>query len=157
MRKQTWFAVVVCIILTLPGVALGGVVTLLYKALIASQIGAEPDPVFLRTVFGIQTPGLIMKWIAFNAMGSYIHGAVAGTCTVYATAWICKGANIEPAAYSTGGFYTAVVLLIFAIGISVDGFDMRVVEGALQLAGLWTGLFSAAVHHKPTAKVAEPI
>src|SRR5262249_59725185 len=78
MRKQLWLACVVCALGVLPGFIAGAVAGTIYRFSAASMIGAEPDFYFVRTLFGFEAPGAILKWIVFEAFPAAISGGVAG-------------------------------------------------------------------------------
>jgi hypothetical protein len=142
MRKQLWLACVVCALGVLPGLIGGGVAAIIYRYLVASVIGSEPDFYFLRTLFGIEAPGAILKWIMFKAFPSVIIGVVAGATAVKLTEVICKGARYEIATFVTGGIYTGLVIMLGILSLAVRGLeDVSDLARALCVViGLWLGL-----------------
>jgi hypothetical protein len=48
----------------------------------------------LRTLFGLEAPGAIVKWIVFQAFPGVISGGVAGAIALKLTEIICKGRQI---------------------------------------------------------------
>jgi hypothetical protein len=57
MRKQLWLACVVCALGVLPGLFVGEFAAMIWRWSAESFLGSEPDFYFLRTLFGIETPG----------------------------------------------------------------------------------------------------
>ena len=51
MRKQTWLAIIVCVIALIPAFFIGAILSTIYRLLATSQIGPDPDLFFLR-LFG---------------------------------------------------------------------------------------------------------
>ena len=145
MRKQLWLACVVCALGVLPGFIAGAVAGTIYRFSAASMIGAEPDFYFVRTLFGFEAPGAILKWIVFEAFPAAISGGVAGAIAVKLTEVICKGARYEIAAYVTGGLYTGLVIMLGGLTLAISGVDLENVSSTARnlclVIGLWLGLF----------------
>jgi hypothetical protein len=99
----------------------------------------------LRTLFGLEAPGAIVKWIVFQAFPGVISGGVAGAIALKLTEIICKGARYEIAAYVTGALYTGLIVMLGILTLVVSGVDLENVSStALNLCivvGIWVGLF----------------
>jgi hypothetical protein len=144
MRRQAWFAIIICILALVPGLIAGAVAAYIYRLTTAWHIGYDPDWMMLRTIFGIEWPGMIVQWIFFSAFPSFVHGLVAGGVATWITAYVCKGAPFETAAYSTGtlvtGLFGVSVILVFVIGGPIPP---SIVEATIQIVGMWAGLITA--------------
>lgn len=145
MRKQLWVACVVCASGVLPGFIGGFVAGTIYRISAESLIGANPDFWFLRTLFGFEAPGAILKWIVFQAFPGVISGGVAGAIAVKLTEVICKGARYEIAAFVTGGIYTDLVIMLGTLTLAISGLDLENVSNTARnlclVIGIWVGLF----------------
>ncbi|THD68431.1 MAG: hypothetical protein E7813_10400 [Bradyrhizobium sp.] len=110
MRQQTWFATVVCTIAVLPGFAVGA----LFKAFLYVFGGwAEgSDFLYLRAIFGLETPGKIYGWIFTQALPDTVQAVLAGYIAVMITERICKGADNVLAVRITGGIYTGFLICL---------------------------------------------
>ena len=102
MRKQTWFACVVCVVAVLPGYVVGTIAAILYRLINGEGVDSTPDFLMLRTFFGVETPGQIVHWIWFYGLPLTIQGAVAGGIALFITEKVCNDANYEIAAYVAG-------------------------------------------------------
>jgi hypothetical protein len=91
MRKQIWFGCVVCVAAVVPGFLVGGLAAILYKWTTISWLGSEPDVYFMRTLFGIETPGKILGWVVYSAFPTFVRGAVAGAVAAFLTNYAYKG------------------------------------------------------------------
>jgi len=143
MRKQIWFAIAVCVIAVLPGLAIGAVAVMIWKLMVVWQIGPEPDFYMMRSLFSFQAPSDIIKWLMYSAVPAWLHGAIAGYFALIVTAWAYQGRNIEMAAYTTGALYSGALLMLIIMSFSIVGAKFTYVEAALQLIGLWCGLVAA--------------
>jgi hypothetical protein len=146
MRKQAWLAIIICILGLVPGLLFGAVAAYLYRLSTAWHVGYNPDFMMLRTIFGIEWPGMILQWILFQGIPSGVHGFVAGAMAVFITSTICKGAPIDLAAYATGTLVTGVFLVFLFLGWMSHAtiMDVTLAEAVLQIVGLWCGLIGTA-------------
>ena len=151
MRKQTWLAIIVCVLAVIPSFFIGGIVSTIYLMMTTSYIGPDPDVFFLRMFFGIETPGLLVQWIFFTGFPAFVQGLAAGWLAVFLTALACPGANIETAAYSTGTLYTGLVLLMMALAYGGSGLKSSAFQVVTQLIGVWSGLIPAALSQPSTS------
>ena len=79
MRQQTWFASVVCALAVMPGFALGGLFKMFLYVFGGWTEGA--DFLYLRAIFGIETPGLVYDTNGHN-YGNY-HLDIVGASNGY--------------------------------------------------------------------------
>lgn len=144
MRKQTWFAIIICMVVIVPAFFAGALVSTICRIIVTSQIGPDPDLLFLRTLFGIETPGVVSRWIITVGFPAIIQGIVAGWLAALAANFVCPEANIATAAYSTGALYTVLALIPMILektGVRLDSSDFLAI---VQMMGIWAGLVSTA-------------
>ena len=142
MRQQTWFTSVVCIIAVLPGLAVALLFGLLMRVFAGFAWGS--DFLYLRAIFGMETPGKIYEWVFAQAVPTTIQSIIAGYLAVRITEKICKGANTAKAAQVTGSIYTVytICIILWAFvdyGVTAEG----ILPSILQIVGLWIGLMVA--------------
>jgi hypothetical protein len=131
---------VVCSLLVIPGFIVGGLIAGLVNLLNVFQVGSNPDVLFLRTLFGIEAPGELLKWIFFTAVPAVLQGGITGVAAIYITAKVYTGRKLEIIAYTTAALYTGVFIVALAIAIINAGFKVSYIQVALQLFGIWVGL-----------------
>ena len=151
MRKQTWLAILVSIFGLIPGMIVGALLAYLYRVSVGWQIGYDPDWMMLRTLFGIEWPAHLTKWIAFVALPAGVHGGFAGAVAVLITAAVCKGAAIDTAAYATGTLITGLFMTFSAIAFAAGVLPESTAEATVQIVGLWFGLLS------PLSNIPKPV
>jgi hypothetical protein len=142
MRKQIWFGMIVCSVMVIPCFFVGGLVAGLINLLNVFQVGSNPDVLFMRTLFGIEAPGEVLKWIFFTAIPAVLQGGITGALSIYLTAKVYTGNNNEIVAYTTGGLYTGIFLVVFTIAMINVGFKLSYIQVLLQLIGIWFGLIA---------------
>jgi hypothetical protein len=121
MRKQTWFACMVCVLAVLPGFVVGGLAAIFYRAMMASEFGSEPDFYFMRALFGFEAPGKILEWVLFSAFPTFVRGAAAGGIAVILTYYAYKGTRQDLAIFVTGGLYTGVAAMGEFLSFAMHG------------------------------------
>ncbi|QHO72321.1 hypothetical protein ACH79_06460 [Bradyrhizobium sp. CCBAU 051011] len=139
MRQQTWFAVAVCTIGTLLGFVVGGLLMLVSGAWSASS-----DFLYLRALFGIETPGKIYQFIFGEGIPSFIQAVIAGFIAVWIMEKVAKGANLGLAAMITGGLWTGFLIFLLLFSLRITSFTTELLLSMVQGVGLWIGLASAA-------------
>lgn len=140
MRKRTWFAIAVCVVAVLPGLAVGALAAYGYHWLAGPEAGYNPD--------------FLMQWIYLTAIPIIIHGGLAGAFAVFVTRWICKGARYDLAAYATGALYSGIVLILLIYVVRMLGVTKDAVGTVIQIAGLWIGLIAALAAVRRAAPMA---
>ncbi len=142
MIEQTWFATVVCVIAVIPGFIVGGLMKMLTYVFGGWANGS--DFLYLRAIFGIETPGEIYEWIFAHAIPSGLQALVAGFVAVWVMEKIARGAHYALAATITGALYTGFLICLVVIGFAQVGITGDMLLGICQGIGLWIGLGSAA-------------
>jgi hypothetical protein len=142
VRQQSWFASVVCALAVMPGLALGGLFKMFLYVFGGWTEGS--DFLYLRAIFGIETPGVVYEWIFAQAIPTGFQGIVAGFLAVFVTEKICKGANYVLAATITGALYTGFLICLVVLMLVWVGVTRELLLSVCQLVGLWIGLGSAA-------------
>jgi hypothetical protein len=142
MRQQTWFAAIVCTIAVLPGFIVGA----LFKAFLYIFGGwAEgSDFLYLRILFGIETPGKIYEWVFAQAIPNFMQAVIAGFVAVWLMEKIAKGAHHSLAATIAGALYTGFLICLLVIVLPKLGVTSEMLVSTVQCVGLWIGLGSAA-------------
>lgn len=146
MRKQTWFAIVVCVLGIVPGFIGGALLSVLYKAWIMSDWGYNPDVLWLRTLFGFEAPGQVLRWLLFSAIPEWVHGVAAGLIAVWITWAAYTGSRLELAAYVTAALFGGALITLLAIALIMMGPTMAELDSTIQIVGLALGL-AMGVHH----------
>lgn len=144
MRKQLWFACVVCVAATVPGFLVGWLAAVLYSWQAISWLGNEPDFWFMRTLFGIEAPGKILGWLLISAFPEFIHAGVAGGIAVLLTQYAYKGPRLDLAAFVTGDLYTGIAVMAGFLSYVMHGPSLDMVLIVIEAVGLWAGLLSVA-------------
>jgi hypothetical protein len=142
MRSQTWFASMVCTIAVLPGFAVGALfASFLY--FFGGWIEGS-DFLYLRAIFGLETPGQIYEWAFAHAIPTTLQGILAGYVAVLITEKICKYADNVLAARIAGAVYTVFLICLVIMMLVTLGVTDEMLLSILQLGGLWIGLNMAA-------------
>lgn len=147
MRQQTWFACIACVLAVMPAILVGGVAVLIFQSISSWHADPNSDFLYLRTLFGIEAPGVIINYIFFRLIPVGMQGAIAGSLAIWMTAKVYKGPKIDIAAYVTGALYTGVTIALtvvaFILKSSIEA-TVTAIEQACQLVGLWGGLLAMA-------------
>ena len=142
MRKQIWFACLVCGSAVVPGFLIGGLVVILYKLMTIAALGSDLDFHFLHMLFGIETPGKILGWVLYSAFPAFIRGWAAGSIAALLTHYAYKGPRLNLAAFVTGGVYTGIAAMSELLCYVMYGPDLKMVLIVIEAVGLWVGLRS---------------
>ncbi len=139
----TWAAIIIAIILVVPGFMIGGIVALIYKWFLGGVFGIGGD----RWVFFIEwIDKIVLLW--FPAL---LHGTVGGVFSIAITGKIFKSANMEVVSYST----SAIIIFIFVAAVIFSFYitDIRedlvlhedlvsvMLSTAAEIIGIVLGLF----------------
>jgi hypothetical protein len=153
MRKQTWFACVVCVLALVPGIVAGGLAVILYKITTSAEVGSKPDFFLVGTLFGlfgIETPSKLFEWIFYSAVPAFLRGAVMGGTAVTITHYAYKGTRLDLAAFVTGGLYTGVAAVNEFLSYAMHGPNPDMISIVIEVVGLWVGLISVGeIFEKP--------
>jgi hypothetical protein len=141
MRQQTWFACLVCVFGVLPGFAVGALLKILMYVFDGWAEGS--DFLYLRALFGLETPRMIYELIFSNAIPNLFQGGMAGLVAVLITEKICKGANHYIAVCITGALYTGILIPILFLTWLKLGLTSEMLIAICQLVGLCIGLGSS--------------
>jgi hypothetical protein len=109
MRKQTWFAVIVCVVLMVPSFFVGALVKIIYHAVVLYFTGPDPDPFHIHAWFGVDAVRTSWRWMYRDVMPNVLQGLFAGVVAFELTGYICRGARLIKAGLITGLIYTAFV------------------------------------------------
>jgi len=146
MRKQIWFACLVCGGAVVPGFLIGGLAVILYKLMTIAALGSDPDFHLLRMLFGIETPGKILGWVVYSAFPAFIRGWVAGSIAALLTHYTYKGPRLDLAAFVTGGVFTGIAAMSELLSYVMYGPDLKMVLIVIEAVGLWVGFLSVIVN-----------
>lgn len=156
MRKQTWFGCVICVLSMIPGYLVGGLAAIIYRVTTGLEVGDDPDFYFMRTLFGIETPGKIVGWVFYSAFPAFVRGAAAGAVAMLITSYIYKGVRFDLAAFVTGGMLTGVGGVSIFISYMIHGLNPSMVTIVIENVGVWIGLLAIAEHLTNTSKIKNP-
>jgi hypothetical protein len=140
MRRQTWFAVIVCIVLMVPSLFIGAVVKIIYHAVVLYFTGPDPDPFHMHSWFGVDAVRAVWSWMYRDVMPNLLQGLFAGVLAFELTSYVCKGARIIKAGFITGLVYTALVTLSVVVFLPQAAFARDALLSVYQLIGVWCGL-----------------
>jgi hypothetical protein len=137
--KLTPLGILLAIVLTIPGLLIGGVIAFLYR-------------MFLEPMFG----GNLFNWISggwFETLSmaiipNAIHGIVGGGLAVWASFKILKRANYEIVAYSVSAIVVAFTAIAFFTGLAQKGMNVGLIELVSNTGGVVLGLFLGREHIK---------
>jgi hypothetical protein len=147
MRNQTWFACVVCVFAVIPAFIVAGVIALIMQVLNGMYGGNDYDILYLRALFGIEWPSLLIKFIFFKLIPVGVQGGFAGAIAVWLTAKATVGVELHSPALVTGSLYTGMVVLLGIILVTTRPSGdavLSIIEETVRLIGLWIGLLSTA-------------
>ena len=144
MRKQTWFGCLVCGATVVPGFLVGGQAAIFYNWTMSGELGSDPDFYFMRTLFGIETPGKVLAWIVFSAFPAFLRCAVAGSIAAALTHYAYKGPRLDLAVFMTGGLFTGVAAMTEFLSYVRHGPDLSMVIIVIEAVGFWVGLLAVA-------------
>jgi hypothetical protein len=140
MRKQTWFACVVCVLALVPGFVAGGLAVILYKVITSAEDFFLPGTLFAP--FGIETLRKLSVWIIYSAIPAFLRGAVTGGTAVTITHYAYKGTRLDLAVFVTGGLYTGVAAVNEFLSYAMHGPNPLMISIVIEVLGLWVGLIS---------------
>jgi hypothetical protein len=147
MRNQTWFACVVCSVSVLPGLVLGALASFVVTFLNGMQVSPDTDFLFLKTLFGIEAPGIVINFIFFVLLPIGLQGAIAGSFAIWVTSKLALNAKYDVGAYITGALYTGAVLALAIVLFVVRPTSVATVgliQEIARIVGLWLGLLGTA-------------
>lgn len=131
--KYTPWAILLTILLVIPGMILGALARHLY----VSQLEGYFD-------------GNLIDWVSqgwfktlfMSVVPHAIHFGVAGAFAIWVCSKILKSANYEIVAYSVSGIFVALTLFLTIIVIASDGLSIGTIEQASETGGFVLGVFS---------------
>lgn len=144
MRKQLWFGIVVCIVAVIPGFVIGAIPALLFELFNIRDIESAPDFLWIRSLFGVETPGAIYHWILSQGVPAIIQGLIAGTVAIYITHRVYKGNKLEIPAFTATALYVGLLLALTLFVMLTQGLQFDNIHDFLQIGSLGAGLISGA-------------
>jgi len=143
MRQRLWVGCTICAIAVAPGLVVGAVVSLIVGFLNFLQFSTDTDFLYLKSLFGIEAPGVIINWVLFRLLPIGVQGGVAGAFAVWFTNKVYLGEKLESAAYMTGALYTGIVLalgiVLFVAKPWIEA-ALGIADEISRLVGLWIGI-----------------
>ncbi|MEO3432517.1 hypothetical protein [Inquilinus sp. CAU 1745] len=128
-HKLTWLATIICIILVLPGLAIGSLFVAVYRFLLYGYVSASWIP---------HLEEVAMQWFP-----NLLHGAVGGWIAIAITAKLFKQSNLEIVAYASAAAWIATMLAISGMGFALGAaFDLTFIALIAQLLGIALGLYT---------------
>ena len=128
-HKRTWAAVIVAVLLVIPGTLVGALVAMLYRGFLGNRLGESS---WFSTIALLWFPSLL-------------HGAVAGAVAIYGTKLLFKSANLEIVSYSASAVWVAVGLIAGIVGTAAIGLQGDLVSLIAQVSGVVLGLFALQI------------
>lgn len=130
--KFTPWAILFTLLLSVPGVLLGGLV----KAIYTWQFAGYFD-------------GNLVNWVSsgwfkilfMSIFPHLVHFGVAGAFSIWLCSKIFKSANYEIVSYSVSGIFLVLALLIIGFNISQKGISLEILELISETVGFISGLF----------------
>jgi hypothetical protein len=101
MRKQTWFAVIVSIVLMVPSFFVGALVKIVYHAVVLYFTGPDPDPFHMHAWFGVDPVRTVLRCMYRDVMPDMLQGLFAGVLAFELTGYVCRGAGLIKAGFIT--------------------------------------------------------
>lgn len=133
-HKLTPLTILVVFVLTIPGLVIGQLISLVYGWFIGSMAG--------DSLFNWISAGWFHT-IVMAIIPNALSGAIAGYFGIRVTFTIkyLKQANYEIAAYAMSAIIVALTVFLVFVALKEDGMSIRVVELVSNTAGLVGGLF----------------
>jgi hypothetical protein len=141
MRKQTWLALIVCIVLMVPSFYVGAAVKIIYHAVVLYFVGPDPDPFHARSWFGVEILQILWRWMYRDVLPNLLQGLVAGTLALELTGLIYTGSKIVKIGLVTGLFYTTLLAFLAVLVLPLGGMSRDFALSIYQIFGIWIGLF----------------
>src|SRR5262245_21281599 len=113
-HRLTWLAIIVAILMTIPGLVLGGIAAWIYKAFML--------PYLEGNLLNWITAGWFEK-LTVAVFPNVVQGMAAGAFGIYITSKILKFANYEIVAYSTATIVVALTLFGLSLAFAKSGLD----------------------------------
>jgi hypothetical protein len=74
---RTWLAIIVCAVtIVIPGLLVGAAGAFIYRLFVSRDLGPDPDVLMMRTLFGFDAPGQLIKWTFYVGIPSGIHRGI---------------------------------------------------------------------------------
>ena len=140
MRKQTWFAVIVCIVLMVPSFFVGAIVKIIYHAVVFYLTGPDPDPFHMHSWLGVDAVRIVWRWMYRDVMPNLLQGLFAGVLAFELTSYVCRGAGLIKAAFIAGLVYTMLVAFSLIVFLPQAALARDALLSVYQLIGIWCGL-----------------
>jgi hypothetical protein len=131
-HRFTWAAVIVAIIMVVPGLFVGGIVANIYKWFLSGYFGQDSWLGFFNFINKVA-----MLWFP-----SLLHGCIAGVVALYITRNLFKVANLEIVSYAASAVWIVSGMTLGAFGAAVAGVEEGLVGLGAQIVGVAVGLFS---------------
>lgn len=134
-HRLTPLAILVVFVLTIPGLVLGQIGSLLYGFFVGGMFDGNPLDWITGGWF---------KTIVMAILPNGLAGAIAGYFAIRVTFAIkpLKQANYEITAYAMSAIVVAFTVLAVVFVLQRDGMSVRVVETISNTVGLIVGLFA---------------
>lgn len=158
MRQKLWFACVACALAVLPGLVVGAVASLIVGFFNMLQFSPDTDFLYLKTLFGIEAPGVLINWVLFRLFPIAVQGGIAGAFAVWLTAKVYLGERLDFAAYMTGALYTGIVIALTIVLLVVRPWieaTLGAADEVSRLVGLWIGI-ALSVESQMVARPLKP-
>jgi hypothetical protein len=146
MRKQTWCAIIVCILILMPAYFVGVGVKIFYHVITLYFFGPDPDPFHAHSWFGIEVIQTIWKWMYRDVVPNLLQGLVAGILALQLTGFIYTGSRIVTVGLMTGLVCTTLLAVLSIVTLPHLGFTRDFFVSIYQLIGIWVGLIQQMLH-----------
>lgn len=123
--RLTWLAIIICIVMVVPGTAIGGLVRMIYVYFFHFFISGLPS---------------IFHDIALQWFPSLLHGLVGGAFAMAITAKILKRSNHKTVTYVTAIAWIAVMLIAWSMLATIEAVPDDTISLVAQMVGLSFGL-----------------
>jgi hypothetical protein len=142
MRRQTWLAIIVCLVLIIPAGYLGWNLAEIYRLAAHYMVGPSSAAWW----------GRVYAFVVYIAIPNFVEGLVAGGGALFVTGKIFSAANVKVVAYATGGILTILFLTTAGTLIVREGMTLLISRAVVDLIGAWAGLICALIDFQQRAK-----
>jgi hypothetical protein len=146
MRRQTWLAVIVCLLLIIPTGYLGWKLAEIYR--LAAHYVVGP--------YSAEWWGRVYAFLIYIAIPNFVEGLVAGGGALFVTGKVFNAAKLTVVAYATGAVLTILFLTTASVLIAREGMTLLISRVAVDLIGTWVGLILARIDLQQRVKVTTP-
>lgn len=142
--KLTPLGILATIVLTIPGLLVGGIVAFVYRMLLG--------PAFYGNLINWISGGWF-ETLTMAIFPNVIHGVVGGGLAVWVSFKILKRVNYEVVAYSVSTIIIAFAAIALLIGILDEGLNVRLIELVANTVGIVFGLFAGREYIKEAQRL----